>query len=93
MSDYYTYNNINNNNLISISIFFTRFIIRIVERRKEIFAIIPEKQSIAWIWALVFSFAVPEVGTLIRALRICFFRNVRKAAWSEIGLVILLYIN
>lgn len=44
-------------------------------------------QRIAWIWALVFSFSLPEVGTIFRATRICFFRNVTKPTVIQFGLV------
>lgn len=72
------------------------FRLRILDPDQEFYAVIPIEQNIAWIWALVFAFAVPEVGTFIRAARISFFRNVSKANWHEFGLVgineILMYV-
>lgn len=59
----------------------------IADPDKELYAEIPDVERIAWIWALVFALTVPEVGTLIRAARICFFRNVRKSPWNELLLV------
>lgn len=58
-----------------------------LDPEKQLYAVIPEIQRISWIWALVFAFAVPEVGTFIRAGRICFFRNIRKPKWTELILV------
>uniref|UniRef100_A0A336L059 chitin synthase n=1 Tax=Culicoides sonorensis TaxID=179676 RepID=A0A336L059_CULSO len=55
--------------------------------QKEYLASIPEPQRIAWIWALIFSFGIPELGTFIRACRICYFKNIRKPTWTEIGIV------
>lgn len=44
---------------------------------------------IAWIWTIFVVFAVPEVGTLIRAGRIVFFRNIRRCNWAELLLVMI----
>ncbi|XP_055703562.1 chitin synthase chs-2-like [Phlebotomus papatasi] len=41
-------------------------------------AIIPYVQKIAWIWAIVFAFAFPEVVTFLRACRICLFKNIPR---------------
>lgn len=38
-------------------------------------------------WAIVFSFAVPEVGTFIRAARICFFKNIPRPSWGQLLMV------
>lgn len=61
--------------------------VRVADPEQEFHAVIPIEQNIAWIWALVFAFSVPEVGAFIRAARISFFRNVGKAHWHEFGLV------
>lgn len=57
---------------------------------KEFYASISDSERIAWIWAIVFALAVPEIGTMIRAARICFFRNIRKSTWNELLLVTLI---
>ncbi|CAO1376539.1 unnamed protein product [Diamesa hyperborea] len=54
---------------------------------KELLAFIPEEQIIAWKWAIIFAFLVPEAGVWIRAIRICFFKNVRRPLWTELGMV------
>lgn len=53
----------------------------------ELYAIIPHEQRMAWIWALVFAFSLPELGTIFRAARICFFRNIHKPTSLQFGLV------
>lgn len=58
-----------------------------IDPDKELYAVIPDIQRIAWIWALVFAFSVPEIGVFMRAARICFFRNIRKATWCELLIV------
>ncbi|XP_055923356.1 chitin synthase chs-2 isoform X2 [Eupeodes corollae] len=46
--------------------------------RDKTFAVkLPEEERIAWIWAIIIAFAVPEVGALIRAARICFFKTFK----------------
>lgn len=54
---------------------------------KELLAFIPEVQIIAWKWAIIFAFIVPEAGVWIRAIRICFFKNIRRPLLKEFGLV------
>ncbi|XP_063708773.1 chitin synthase chs-2-like [Culicoides brevitarsis] len=55
--------------------------------QKEYVANIPEPQRVAWIWCLIFAFGVPELGTFVRALRICWFKNNRKPTYGEIAIV------
>lgn len=43
--------------------------------------------QIAWVWALVFAFAAPELFTFLRALRICMFKRERRPSGLEVGLV------
>lgn len=73
-------------------------------RDKQFIAIIPEEERIAWMWALMISFAVPEIGALIRSARICFFKSWKLPQKSHfffvfvmetfhaIGLVLLVFI-
>ena len=48
------------------------------EPEKQFEAIIPTEQRIAWMWAISFAFAIPEIGTFVRAARICFFKNIQN---------------
>lgn len=54
---------------------------------KEFVAVLPVEQIISWKWGIIFAFAVPEAGILLRATRICYFKNVRWFSWKEFGLV------
>lgn len=47
-------------------------------RDKKFVTTLPEEERVAWMWALLIAFAVPEVGALIRAIRICFFKSARR---------------
>lgn len=59
-----------------------------ISEQQKIYSVeIPEEQRIAWIWAIVYAFCIPEAGCFLRAFRIYFFKNVRKANWKEILLV------
>ncbi|XP_055608469.1 chitin synthase chs-2-like [Uranotaenia lowii] len=57
---------------------------------KQYEAFVPTEQRVAWMWAIIFAFAVPEVGALIRASRICFFKNVPRPSWAQLALVALM---
>ncbi|CAO1401711.1 unnamed protein product [Diamesa hyperborea] len=73
-------------------------------RDKQFIAIIPEEERIAWMWALIIVFSVPEIGALIRSARICFFKTLKVPQKSHflfmfimeschaLGLVLLVFI-
>ncbi|KAL7727578.1 hypothetical protein ACLKA6_014930 [Drosophila palustris] len=44
-------------------------------RDKSFVVVLPEEERIAWIWALVIAYSLPEIGSLIRSVRICFFKT------------------
>ncbi|XP_060649537.1 chitin synthase chs-2 isoform X1 [Drosophila sulfurigaster albostrigata] len=46
-------------------------------RDKSFVVVLPEEERIAWIWALVIAYSLPEFGALIRAVRICFFKTFK----------------
>ncbi|XP_061384873.1 chitin synthase chs-2 isoform X2 [Danaus plexippus] len=47
-------------------------------RDKQFIVSLPDEERIAWMWALLAAFAIPEIGTLIRAVRICFFKSAKR---------------
>lgn len=50
-------------------------------------ASIPNEQNIAWCWAIIFAFLIPEVGTWLRSLRFCIFKRVKSFQLEEFGIV------
>lgn len=44
-------------------------------------------QQIAWVWALIFAFAAPELFTFLRALRIVMFKRELRPSGLEVALV------
>ncbi|KAL9891261.1 hyaluronan synthase-like protein kkv isoform 2-T2 [Glossina fuscipes fuscipes] len=46
-------------------------------RDKTFVVKLPEEERIAWMWALIIAFAIPELGSLIRSARICFFKTFK----------------
>lgn len=46
-------------------------------------------QVIAWRWAVIIAFAVPEIGTWIRALRLYCFKKIKNFGWKEFFMVFL----
>lgn len=59
-------------------------------RDKQFIVSLPEEERIAWMWAIMFAFAVPEVGLLIRSARICFFKSWKVPSKSHFLLVFLM---
>nr|XP_018916999.1 PREDICTED: uncharacterized protein LOC109044007 isoform X3 [Bemisia tabaci] len=56
-------------------------------RDKQFVASIPAEERVAWTWCLLFAFLVPELGTLFRSLRICFFKSWRRPLLRDFLLV------
>ncbi|XP_045459045.1 chitin synthase chs-2 isoform X1 [Melitaea cinxia] len=46
-------------------------------RDKQFIVSLPDEERVAWMWAVLAAFAIPEIGTLIRSVRICFFKSSR----------------
>ncbi|XP_055676574.1 chitin synthase chs-2 isoform X1 [Lutzomyia longipalpis] len=51
---------------------------RDIAREKQFSVTLPEEERVAWSWALLIVFAIPEVGALIRSMRICFFKSWKR---------------
>lgn len=50
-------------------------------------ALIPPEQIISWKWTIILAFAVPELGTFIRSMRLWFFKSIRSFTWLEFAIV------
>lgn len=59
-------------------------------RDKTFVTTLPEEERMAWIWALLIAFAVPEIGVLIRATRICLFKSWKSPLKSHFLFVFLM---
>lgn len=53
------------------------------DRQSTYEAQIDDTERIAWLWAIVFAFAFPELLTFFRSVRICFFKNVDTPTISQ----------
>ncbi|XP_049868786.1 chitin synthase chs-2 isoform X3 [Pectinophora gossypiella] len=47
-------------------------------RDKQFVVSLPDEERVAWMWAVLAVFAIPEIGTLIRSVRICFFKTSKR---------------
>ena len=59
-------------------------------RGEQFIVKLPEEERIAWIWCIIVAFAVPEVGTFIRSIRMCTFKSWKKPLSSHFLLVFLM---
>lgn len=59
-------------------------------RDKQFIVSLPDEERVAWMWAVLAAFAIPEIGTLIRSVRICFFKSSRKPTSIQFIVVSLL---
>lgn len=51
---------------------------------------LPPGERVAWIWCLLLAFIVPEIGTFIRSLRICFFKSCKKPQMFDFVFVLIM---
>lgn len=51
---------------------------------------LPTEERVAWIWCLLLAFIVPEIGTLIRSLRICFFKSCKRPPLFDFVFVLIM---
>ncbi|XP_015517182.1 chitin synthase chs-2-like [Neodiprion lecontei] len=63
---------------------------RLLGAEKTFVALLPEEERVSWIWCILIGFAVPEIGTLIRSVRICVFKSSRKPKVSHFVFVFLM---
>lgn len=56
-------------------------------RGRQFVVQLPEEERIAWIWCIVITFAVPELGTFFRSVRMCVFKSWKKPMSSHFLLV------
>ncbi|BES88625.1 chitin synthase [Nesidiocoris tenuis] len=52
-------------------------------RDKQFVVNLPAEERVAWTWCLVIAFAVPELGTLVRSLRICIFKSWKRPPFND----------
>jgi chitin synthase len=60
----------------------------VLVREKRMQATTVVGQNVAWQWAVIFAFAVPEVGTWLRAVRLCFFKKVKNFGAKDFCVVL-----
>lgn len=53
----------------------------------QVMAVRNKLEQIAWVWALIFAFAAPELFTFLRALRISMFKREQRPSGLEVALV------
>lgn len=51
---------------------------------------LPAEERVAWTWCLLIAFAVPEVGTLIRSLRICIFKSWKRPPFNDFLFILIM---
>ncbi|XP_046404364.1 chitin synthase chs-2-like [Ischnura elegans] len=50
---------------------------------------VPEFEQMAWRWCIMIAFAIPELGTFVRAVRICFFKSWNLPTMAQFRVVFL----
>ncbi|XP_041976394.1 chitin synthase chs-2 isoform X2 [Aricia agestis] len=56
-------------------------------RDKQFVVTLPDEERVAWMWVLLAAFAIPEMGTLIRSVRICFFKSSKRPSMVQFVVV------
>ncbi|XP_067001404.2 chitin synthase chs-2 isoform X2 [Anabrus simplex] len=63
---------------------------KVLGREKLFVASLPDEERVAWMWCLMIAYMVPDLGTLIRSIRICIFKSSRKPTMMEFFLVFIM---
>ncbi|CAB3250071.1 unnamed protein product [Arctia plantaginis] len=50
---------------------------------KQFVTVLSLEERIAWLWAILIAFSIPEVGVFLRSLRICFFKSYKKPTLGQ----------
>nr|ADR73029.1 chitin synthase [Laodelphax striatellus] len=59
-------------------------------RDKQFVVNLPPEERVAWTWCLVIAFIIPELGTLFRSTRICFFKSWRRPPFNDFMFVFIM---
>ncbi|RZC42525.1 chitin synthase 1, partial [Asbolus verrucosus] len=59
-------------------------------REKQFIVKLPIAERVAWMWCLIFAFWVPQLGSLFRSARMCFFKSSKKPIFSHFLIVFLM---
>ncbi|KAJ3634074.1 hypothetical protein MTP99_010982 [Tenebrio molitor] len=52
-------------------------------REKQFIVKLPTAERVAWMWCLIFAFWVPQLGSLFRSTRMCFFKSSKRPIFSH----------
>ncbi|XP_067001405.2 chitin synthase chs-2 [Anabrus simplex] len=63
---------------------------KVLGREKLLVASLPDEERVAWMWCLMIAYMVPDLGTLIRSIRICIFKSSSKPTMVEFFLVFIM---
>ncbi|XP_063901353.1 chitin synthase chs-2 isoform X2 [Zophobas morio] len=56
-------------------------------REKQFIVNLPSAERVAWMWCLIFAFWVPQLGSVFRSVRMCFFKSSKKPIFSHFLIV------
>ncbi|GBP49027.1 Chitin synthase chs-2 [Eumeta japonica] len=56
---------------------------RILEIDQQYVTTLPVEERIAWLWAALIAFGIPEMAVFLRSVRICFFKSADKPTAGE----------
>ncbi|KAL1124219.1 hypothetical protein AAG570_001989 [Ranatra chinensis] len=59
-------------------------------RDKQFVVNLPAEERVAWMWCLLIAFAVPELGTLIRSVRMCVFKSYKLPPLNDFVFVFIM---
>lgn len=54
---------------------------------QQFITILDLEERVAWLWAALIVFGVPEIGVFLRSLRVCFFKTASKPTRGEFFMV------
>lgn len=59
-------------------------------REKQFIVKLPTPERVAWMWCLVFVFWVPQLGSLFRSTRMCYFKSSKRPHFAHFLIIFLM---
>nr|XP_022916175.1 uncharacterized protein LOC111426060 [Onthophagus taurus] len=56
---------------------------RDIDKNRQFSVILPDEEKIAWMWILLFTYCVPQIGTFLRAVRMVLYKSWNRPKLGE----------
>ncbi|XP_060518963.1 chitin synthase chs-2 isoform X2 [Cylas formicarius] len=58
-------------------------------REKQFLVKLPTVERVAWMWCIFFAFCIPQLGSLFRSTRMCYFKSSKRPSFAHFLMVLI----